>query len=224
MTLVVRDLTAKHVAASVDTRKTNAVYRTVTKRVLDLLLVVLSMPVWLPVIVVGAALVMTDGRSPFYRQERVGQNGKVFRIWKLRTMVVDADAKLEAYLAANPDARIEWDTTQKLKCDPRITVVGRILRKTSLDELPQILNVLTGDMSLVGPRPMMTNQKHLYNGDAYYALRPGLTGLWQVSERNESRFIDRVRFDDTYAATVSLWTDLTVLVRTVGVVLRGTGY
>ncbi|MEM7781663.1 MAG: sugar transferase, partial [Pseudomonadota bacterium] len=99
----------------------------------------------------GAALVMTDGKSPFYRQERVGRNGRTFWIWKLRTMVVDADAKLEAYLAANPEARAEWDATQKLKRDPRITAAGRLLRKTSLYELPQIINVLVGDMSLVGP-------------------------------------------------------------------------
>ncbi|MEM6421078.1 MAG: sugar transferase, partial [Pseudomonadota bacterium] len=162
--------------------------------------------------------------NPFYRQARLGRHGRVFRIWKLRTMVVDADARLEAYLARNPAARAEWDATQKLKHDPRITIVGRFLRKTSLDELPQLINVLTGQMSLVGPRPMMVNQRHLYDGDSYYHLRPGLTGLWQVSGRNDCRFVDRVRYDNTYAARISFLTDLGVMLRTVGVVLRGTGY
>ena len=220
MTLVVRDLTAKHATVS----HNNSAYQNGTKRALDLFLVFLSMPVWLPVIVIGALLVMMDGQSPFYRQNRLGRHGRVFRIWKLRTMVVNADDKLEAYLASNPEARAEWDATQKLKRDPRITFVGRFLRKTSLDELPQIFNVIAGDMSLVGPRPMMVSQKDLYDGASYYALRPGLTGLWQVSERNECHFTDRVRFDNTYAATMSLATDLRVLMRTVGVVLRGTGY
>ena len=187
-------------------------------------LFLVAMPVWLPVIVIGALFVMTDGQSPFYRQERVGRNGRIFWIWKLRTMVVDADAKLESYLAANPQARAEWDATQKLKRDPRITLVGRVLRKTSLDELPQIFNVLRGEMSLVGPRPMMVSQQDLYDGDGYYVMRPGLTGLWQVSARNNSHFVDRVHYDNVYASTVSLRTDLLVLMRTVGVVLRGTGY
>ena len=230
MTLVARDLTAR--SSSDDRTRTNApasransVYGAGLKRMFDIVLVVLAAPVWLPVILLGAVMIFaTDGRSPLYFQKRIGRDGREFWLWKLRTMVVDADAKLEAYLAANPEARAEWDATQKLKRDPRITAVGRLLRKTSLDELPQLVNVLIGDMSLVGPRPMMVNQAHLYDGESYYRLRPGLTGLWQVSERNDCRFIDRVRFDNTYAATMSLATDLGVLLRTVGVVVRGTGY
>lgn len=202
----------------------STLYASGLKRVLDVMLVLLTAPFWLPVVALFALLVATDGHTPFYRQERVGKGGRSFWIWKLRTMVIDADAKLEAHLAANPAARAEWDATQKLKCDPRITTVGRILRKTSLDELPQLFNVLSGDMSLVGPRPMMLCQRDLYDGASYYALRPGLTGLWQVSARNDSRFSDRVKFDNTYAATVSLSTDVSVLMRTVGVVVRGTGY
>lgn len=224
MTLVARDLTTKPTAAPVRVQSRSSIYQAGLKRLFDLVILVLAMPIWLPVIGLGALLVMTDGHGPFYRQDRIGKAGRIFGLWKLRTMVPDADAKLDAYLAANPEARIEWDRDQKLKHDPRITRFGRILRKTSLDELPQLLNVLVGDMSLVGPRPMMTNQKDLYNGRSYYDLRPGLTGLWQVSDRNESRFVDRVRFDDTYAATLSLWTDLRIMVRTVGVVVRGTGY
>ncbi|MEM1340757.1 MAG: sugar transferase [Pseudomonadota bacterium] len=194
------------------------------KRAFDLCLVLFTAPVWLSVILFGALLTALDGHSPFYCQSRVGRDGKRFRIWKLRTMVVDADAKLKSYLAANPQACAEWNAHQKLKNDPRVTPVGRILRKTSLDELPQLFNVLFGDMSLVGPRPMMVCQEELYKGESYYDLRPGLTGLWQVSERNESCFVERVDFDDTYAANASLGLDLRVLAKTVGVVLRGTGY
>lgn len=223
MTLVVRNVTAD-AAANRPAVETNSFYRNGLKRAFDLSILVLSMPFWLPVIVIGALLVMTDGQNPFYRQKRVGRNGRIFWLWKLRTMVVDADAKLESYLAANPEARAEWDATQKLKRDPRITRMGRILRKTSLDELPQLINVLTGDMSLVGPRPMMVSQQDLYEGTGYYMLRPGLTGPWQVSDRNACNFSGRVRFDNEYAATVSLGQDLGIMLRTVGVIVRGTGY
>lgn len=118
----------------------------------------------------------------------------------------------------------EWESTQKLKHDPRITRFGRFLRKSSLDELPQLWNVLKGDMSLVGPRPMLPEQRGLYPGLAYYELRPGLTGTWQVSERNESTFSKRAEFDRGYFESLSFLGDLNVLARTVSVVLRGTGY
>ena len=200
-------------------------YRHGLKRTFDLAVVLAAAMIWLPVIVLGAFLVLVrDGHNPFYAQKRVGRNGRVFRMWKLRSMVPDAEARLTAYLTASPVARAEWDRDQKLKDDPRITSIGRLLRKTSLDELPQLLNVLWGDMSLVGPRPMMVDQRPLYDGTSYYALRPGLTGFWQISDRNECRFIDRVRFDNAYERAVSLRTDLTVLMRTVAVVARGTGY
>lgn len=230
MTLFVRDLTvdlantSRAVTPASGSTSAAKLYRGVLKRALDLALTIVVLPIWLPVVLVGALLTACDGYNPFYRQERVGRDGRTFGMWKLRTMVVDADAKLEAYLAANPEARAEWDATQKLKEDPRITLFGRILRKTSLDELPQLFNVLTGDMSLVGPRPMMTSQKDLYTGDGYYTVRPGLTGLWQVSDRNECRFIDRVAYDDAYAARMSFGVDLRILMQTVGVVFRGTGY
>ena len=126
-------------------------------------------------------------------------------------MVIDADQRLAAHLAADPALRAEWDETQKLKNDPRITAVGRLLRKTSLDELPQLWNVLKGDMSLVGPRPMMPEQRALYPGRAYYSMRPGLTGPWQVSDRNETSFAGRAEFDAAYARRMSLRTDLVIL-------------
>lgn len=199
-------------------------YVTVVKRVLDLCLIVLTAPLTVPVILLLATLIACDGGKPFYTQFRVGRNGKLFRMWKLRTMVCDADARLAAHLDSDPAAFEEWTTTQKLKNDPRITPIGRLLRKTSLDELPQLFNVLDGSMSLVGPRPMMVGQQCLYDGRAYYNLRPGITGLWQISDRNECNFSDRVRFDNTYHSDISFLTDLRILLQTVAVVLRGTGY
>ena len=199
-------------------------YRGGAKRALDVLLIVLSLPVALPVIALLALLVMRDGHAPFYTQARVGRDGRIFRFWKLRSMIWDADARLADHLAADSEARAEWDHTQKLKCDPRITRFGNFLRKSSLDELPQLWNVLKGDMSLVGPRPMMAGQQVLYPGTAYYALRPGITGSWQVSDRNESSFAARADFDTAYEETLSFAADLHILVATVGAVVRGTGY
>jgi len=199
-------------------------YRSGFKRALDILLVLLSAPFVLPVILLLGLLVGRDGGSAFYCQDRVGRGGKVFRLWKLRSMVVDADRKLEAYLDGNPAARAEWDEHQKLKHDPRITGVGRLIRKASLDELPQLWNVLLGDMSLVGPRPMMPHQVQLYPGRAYYRLRPGLTGFWQISDRNATSFAARAAYDTQYNRRLSLLTDIMVLFATVWVVLRGTGY
>ena len=138
-------------------------------------------------------------------------------------MVANADAALEAHLAANPETRAEWDRNQKLRHDPRITKVGQMLRKTSLDELPQLWNVLKGEMSLVGPRPMMVEQQALYPGSAYYALRPGLTGFWQVSVRHESSFAERAQYDAEYLSKVTFAQDISVMVKTVSVVTKATG-
>lgn len=200
------------------------IYRSKVKRVFDFAMALCMLVVIAPLMALMALIIVFDGYSPFYSQMRVGRNGRIFRIWKLRTMVHNADDLLEAHLAAHPDARIEWNTTQKLKSDPRITFVGRILRKTSADELPQLLNVLNGTMSLVGPRPMMVCQQSSYPGEGYYRLRPGITGPWQVSDRNKVSFADRADYDDLYDQTVSFKTDVVLLLRTVVVVLRGTGY
>ncbi|MGR3697150.1 MAG: sugar transferase [Roseovarius sp.] len=203
--------------------KTFQVYGHFFKRVLDILVVLLSAPAVLLVVAVLCVLISRDGASPFYAQDRVGKNGRIFRMWKLRSMVLNADAQLESYLAANPARRLEWDEHQKLRHDPRITRIGRLIRKTSLDELPQLWNVLIGDMSIVGPRPMMPNQKALYPGRGYYALRPGITGYWQISVRNESSFAERANFDTKYLRELSLWTDLRVMLCTFRVVFCGTG-
>jgi len=202
----------------------DGVYRRRLKRSFDILAVLAAAAFVLPVILLLGLIIRRDGGSVFYRQARVGQGGRVFRIWKLRSMVMDADRRLAEHLADHSAARAEWDATQKLKADPRITAIGRLIRKTSLDELPQLWNVLRGDMSLVGPRPMMPEQARLYPGRAYYALRPGLTGYWQISSRNETTFAGRAAYDSRYAAELSLVTDLRVLFATVRVVLRATGY
>lgn len=195
------------------------------KRVLDVALVLLTAPLTVPVMVLFGLALWIESGFPLYRQERLGRGGRRFHIWKLRTMVRDADELLEHYLSVDPALQQEWERTQKLKNDPRVTRVGALLRITSLDELPQLWNVLRGDMSLVGPRPMMPEQLGLY-GDtrAYFAVRPGITGLWQISARNESVFSYRATVDAAYCASMSLPGDLSILFRTAGVVLRRTGY
>lgn len=205
-------------------RRGAMVYRRVVKRAMDVALVVAVAVPTLAILVPLMAIIALDGRSPIYVQKRLGRGGQVFRMFKLRSMVADADQILDTYLARNPEARAEWDRTQKLKNDPRITFFGAFIRKTSLDELPQLMNVLLGDMSLVGPRPMMVAQKELYPGAAYYEMRPGITGLWQVSERNESSFSERASYDTAYFRQMSLGTDLKVMAQTVKVVFRATGY
>lgn len=199
-------------------------YRRVFKRLLDVSLVLAAAPIVLPMVAALACGVARDGGKPFYVQDRLGRNGRSFRMWKLRSMVTEADQRLDDYLAAHPAARAEWDLTQKLKDDPRITPFGTFLRRSSLDELPQLWNVLKGDMSLVGPRPMMVNQREMYPGTAYFVLRPGVTGYWQTAGRNRTTFEARAEYDAAYEADLTMVTDLRILTRTVGVVLKGTGY
>ncbi|WP_240989592.1 sugar transferase [Salipiger mangrovisoli] len=199
-------------------------YKRIGKRIFDITLVLVAAPMVLVFLLPLVALVAADGGRPFYCQMRVGMNGRSYRMWKLRSMVPGAEALLQTHLDSCKDARDEWLRDQKLKCDPRVTGVGKFLRKVSLDELPQLWNVLRGDMSLVGPRPMMVEQRALYPGHDYYTLRPGITGPWQVSARNESSFADRAAYDSRYCRDLSLKTDLRLLVATVRVVLGGTGH
>jgi lipopolysaccharide/colanic/teichoic acid biosynthesis glycosyltransferase len=198
-------------------------YRAGLKRAFDLLALAALAPLALPLVAVLAALVALDGGNPFFVQRRLGFGGRVFRMWKLRSMVPDAEAALAAHLARDPAARAQWETYQKLDDDPRVTRLGRLIRAASLDELPQLWNVLRGEMSFVGPRPMLPEQRALYPGHAYFRLRPGLTGPWQVSDRNAATFAARAEFDRAYDAGLSLRTDLAILAATVGVVLRATG-
>ena len=197
------------------------------KRLFDLSAIVLMAPIILPLMLFIFVSTALFGGRPLYSQIRVGRDGRHFRCWKFRTMVPDADIALGQILRENPDLAEEWQNTQKLRLDPRITPVGRMLRRTSLDELPQLWNVLCGTMSLVGPRPFLPDQKILYlNGrsDAdYYQMLPGITGLWQVTRRNRGSFAERAVYDGSYRDTLGFWTDAVILIRTVFVVMRATG-
>lgn len=201
-------------------------YRSIGKRMFDFAFVLALVPVVLPLMATIFLILLLQGASPLYVQERVGLGGRKFRIWKFRTMIQDADAVLEEVLAANPAMRAEWNATQKLKNDPRITPFGSLLRKTSLDELPQLWNVLIGQMSLLGPRPMMPEQTYLYGPalPVYTSLRPGISGVWQVSDRNESHFQRRAELDIDYARDLSFATDLHLVLKTLRTMLRSTGY
>jgi len=197
------------------------------KRTMDLVLVVGTMPIWLPLIgLLALAVWFEDRRAPFFMQERIGRHGRSFRMIKLRTMRPDAEAVLQRYLEENPEARIEWAANFKLKNDPRITRVGRWLRKLSLDELPQLFNVLKGEMSLVGPRPLPAYHHdelpHLVQ-QLRVRVRPGMTGLWQVSGRSDAGNEGMARWDTFYIRNWSIWLDLVILARTIRVVLRGHG-
>ncbi len=198
-------------------------YGRVFKRVFDLFLVLISAPIVMTVVAVLSLIIARDGHSPFYKQARIGKNGRIFTMWKLRTMVHDAESRLENHLETDEGAREEWHKKQKLAKDPRITSFGQFLRKSSLDELPQLLNVLVGDMSIVGPRPMLPKQRDLYPGKAYYSLRPGVTGYWQITDRNNSTFAERAKFDNRYCEDLSFSTDVSIMWSTVGVIFRGTG-
>jgi len=196
------------------------------KRVMDFGLVLLALPVVLPVILLISIALGFQGFSVFYAQDRVGRDGRNFRIWKFRSMVPDADEMLALHLAGNSQARAEWAASRKLRNDPRVTVFGRFLRASSLDELPQLWNILRGDMSLVGPRPVPRCELQEHYGEAaraYLTCRPGLTGLWQISGRNSVPYDARIRMDRYYAWHRSLALDLAILGATFAVVLRGEG-
>jgi len=197
-----------------------------TKRGIDLFLAIVSSCIVLPASLFIAVLIKLDSPGPvIYKQSRVGRRGKLFDVWKFRTMVENADEILQTYLQQYPEMRREWEATQKLKEDPRVTRVGRLLRKFSLDELPQLVNVLRGEMSLVGPRPCMPQQVELYGHvfELYKRVRPGITGLWQVSGRNDTTYAERVRLDEYYVRNWSIWLDIYILARTVWVVLKREG-
>jgi len=166
-----------------------------------------------------------DGGTAIFAHQRVGHNGKMFPCYKFRSMVVNAQEQLELLLAADPQLRAQWERDHKLKNDPRISAVGRLLRETSLDELPQLFNVLRGEMSLVGPRPIVTAELQKYGEDAEYFLmvRPGITGLWQVSGRNDVDYDTRVYLDTWYVKNWSLWYDIAILCKTVRVVFKCEG-
>ncbi|MCC7427713.1 MAG: sugar transferase [Alphaproteobacteria bacterium] len=171
------------------------------------------------------AAVARDGAWPLFAHRRIGQGGRPFRCWKIRTMAPDAERRLAALLAADPAARAEWRRDQKLRRDPRVTPLGAFLRRTSIDELPQLWNVLRGEMSLVGPRPITAEEAPRYGSaiEHYLAVRPGLTGLWQVSGRSDANYESRISLDTRYVTEWSLLCDLRILARTPIVLLTGRG-
>ena len=198
----------------------------IAKRALDIIGAGVGLVLLAPFFLIVALMVRADGGPAFFAHQRVGRGGKLFGCLKFRSMVIDSQARLEALLANDPAARAEWEATRKLKNDPRITRIGRFLRSTSLDELPQLINVLLGEMSLVGPRPVQEAEIDRYYGASaahYMAVRPGITGLWQVSGRSETSYESRVALDVSYVSRPSLLADISILLRTPVAVLSRRG-
>lgn len=196
------------------------------KRVLDVTIAVIALVLVLPAMACIALLVwMHDRHSPFFAQQRIGRGGAMFACLKFRTMVADSERVLQEHLAAHPEAMAEWVETRKLRDDPRITPIGRFLRKSSLDELPQLFNVIAGTMSVVGPRPIVVDEISRYGRyfHHYCSLRPGITGLWQVSGRNDVSYRRRVVLDYVYSRSKSVPLDLLIMSRTVPSVLLRRG-
>jgi len=196
-----------------------------SKRAFDLAAASFLLILFGPLLLLIALAVRCDGGPALFGHRRIGAGGTSFRCWKFRSMVLDAEAVLAQTLASDPVARAEWDKDFKLRRDPRVTPLGNFLRKSSLDELPQLFNVLKGEMSLVGPRPIVAAEVERYGQamEEYRACKPGITGLWQVSGRNDVDYAERVELDRRYAWSWSLRGDLIILVRTLGVVARRSG-
>ncbi|MCF3931919.1 sugar transferase [Acuticoccus sp. M5D2P5] len=196
------------------------------KRAFDILVSASALAVAAPVLGVLCVAVRLGDRGPaVFGHERIGHNGRTFRCLKLRTMRTNGDEILAAHLAADPAAAAEWRETRKLKDDPRVTPLGRFLRKTSLDELPQLINILRGEMSIVGPRPVVRAELNRYKDGAaaYVATRPGLTGPWQVSGRSDVGYDSRVALDTAYVSSWSMLRDILIVTKTVPAVLRAKG-
>jgi len=199
--------------------------RSFLKQVMDRAGALAGLIVLSPVLVALALMVKRDGGPAFYGQPRIGQHGRKFRCWKFRSMVPNAGEVLQELLARDPEARSEWERDFKLKNDPRVTKLGAFMRKTSLDELPQLWNVFKGEMSLVGVRPVTEAELANYGdriGD-YYAMLPGMTGLWQVSGRNDVTYAERVDMDSQYVRNWSFFGDIGIIFKTIGVMLQKRG-
>jgi Undecaprenyl-phosphate galactose phosphotransferase WbaP len=198
----------------------------IVKRLFDICLILLSTPLILLTLGLVSVFVMASSPGPiFYSHRRIRKNGAFFSMWKFRTMCVNSAEVLEEYLSHHPEARAEWNRTHKLRHDPRITPIGSFLRRYSLDELPQLWNVLTGDMSLVGPRPIVAAEVEKYadSFERYCRVKPGLTGLWQVSGRSELTYEERVALDCEYVNHWTLRKDISILLKTFRVVLNQDG-
>lgn len=195
-------------------------------RGLDITLALMALIFLAPLLILIAIMIRgTDGKTALFAQSRMGRGGQTFECFKFRTMVTDADARLTSLLARDPVARAEWDIDHKLRNDPRITPVGRFLRKSSLDELPQLINVLRGDMSLVGPRPIVVGEIVRYKSyyRHYCSMRPGITGLWQVSGRNNVSYRRRVACDVLYSRRRSVGVNVRIMAATIPAVAMAKG-
>ena len=196
------------------------------KRCVDIFLLLISSPVTIPLVLIVSILVKCTSKGPvFYGHKRIGRNGKEFKCWKFRSMAIDADKQLEKILAENPKMREEWERDRKFTDDPRVTKIGKILRKTSIDEIPQFFNVLTGEMSFIGPRPVTKPELEKYGSKADYVLtvKPGLSGMWQISGRSDTGYEERITLDSYYIQNWSVWLDLWIIIKTIYVVLKGKG-
>jgi lipopolysaccharide/colanic/teichoic acid biosynthesis glycosyltransferase len=205
---------------------TNGVYYCLGKRVMDIITVCVFLPYLVPLFLIVGLIVRLSSPGPvLYRQRRIGRFGREFTLWKFRSMYCNSDEILCKYLGANPEAALEWKRTHKLRNDPRVTRLGSFLRRTSLDELPQFLNVLLGSMSLVGPRPIVFAEKAQYRESYFFyaSAKPGLTGLWQVSGRSNLSYLQRVSLDVEYIRGWKLGLDLQILWRTAGAVWASKG-
>ena len=210
----------------VASHKLNMPWNLGIKRLIDISAVLIGGVAILPALLLVALLVKLSSRGPvLFGHERLGRNGKPFRAWKFRSMASDAGERLERLLASDPDMKREWEESRKLRNDPRVTKIGKFLRRTSIDEFPQFVNILKGEMSLVGPRPITRDEAEKYGGDfaRIFSVRPGLTGLWQVSGRSEKDYAARVSYDTYYLQSWSVWLDIWVVYKTFGVVMRGKG-
>ncbi len=229
------DYSSENVAVNLEQIPIVTVYRNkavlkvekILKRVIDIIAGIFGIIALLPLtlIIYIANLICKDKGPVFYTQERYGKNGKIFKLYKYRSMVVGADEKLKEYLEENEEAKKEYKEYKKLKDDPRITKVGKFIRKTSLDEFPQFINVLKGDMSLVGPRPYLPREREDINGFFNYitSVKPGITGLWQVNGRSDTTFTERLTLDMSYYYKHNLKMDLKILGKTVKDVVKKEG-
>lgn len=199
-----------------------------TKRIIDIIGSIIGILILIPttLIIYLARKVLKEDKGPlFYEQLRYGKNGKVFRLYKFKSMCIGADKKLKEYLENNDEAREEFEKTHKLQNDPRITKIGNFLRKSSLDELPQMINILKGDMSFVGPRPVVEKEVEEYgtNKDKFLSVRPGLTGYWQVNGRSNTTYEERMKMELYYVDNCSLWLDIKIFFKTFITVFKKEG-
>jgi len=229
------DLTHSHIYALFNTR-TNLIvfqnrlkskYRQIVQTLFNYTLAILLLPLLLPIIGIIAILIKRESPGPvFFKHNRIGKDGKIIGTLKFRSMYQDAQERLEKLLEENPEIKKEWEENFKLKNDPRVTKIGAFLRKTSLDELPQIFNVLKGEMNFVGPRPVIQQEIDQYykeHAEYYYMVKPGITGLWQVSGRSDTDYGYRIKTDKWYVSNWSLWLDIVILFKTVKVVAKREG-